>query len=140
MPNVTFSAFLNRAAYGIGQAITLFFVLWFLLLLSSSSVFYFVFLAYSQPSPIRCLPYFHTWCGLSTNLGFRSETCCKRLDEIHEAKNLQKNFNLRTIAQVCRAISSQLRHVSSIGKHRKQQYRPHGGAHNKNCELRPTSG
>jgi len=27
------------------------------------------FLAYSQPSQIGCLPYFHTWCGLSANLG-----------------------------------------------------------------------
>ena len=25
--------------------------------------------------------YFHTWCGLSANLGCRSETCCTRLAE-----------------------------------------------------------
>jgi len=42
----------------------------------SSSCFFF---AYSQPSQIRCLPYFHTWCGPSANLGCRSETCCMRL-------------------------------------------------------------
>jgi len=36
----------------------------FLLLLLSSSFF----LAYSQRSEIGCLPYFHTWCGLSANL------------------------------------------------------------------------
>jgi len=41
-----------------------------------SSIF---FLAYSQPSQIGCLPYFHTWCGLSANLGCGSETCCMRL-------------------------------------------------------------
>jgi len=29
---------------------------------------------------------------------------------------MQKNRHLRTIAQLCRAISSQLRHVSTIGK------------------------
>ena len=39
------------------------------------------FLAQSQPSQTGCLPYFHTWCGLSANLGCRSETCCKRLAE-----------------------------------------------------------
>jgi len=27
---------------------------------------------------IGCLPYFHTWCSLSANLGCRSETCCTR--------------------------------------------------------------
>ena len=45
---------------------------------SSSSIF---FLACFQPSQIGCLPYFHTWCGLSANLGCRSETCCTRLAE-----------------------------------------------------------
>jgi len=49
---------------------TFYFHLWFLL-----SFFYF-FLAYSQPLQSGCLPYFHTWCGLSANLGCRSETCC----------------------------------------------------------------
>jgi len=29
---------------------------------------------------------------------------------------MQKNRHLRTIAQLCRAICSQLRHVSTIGK------------------------
>jgi len=38
----------------------------------------------------------------------------------------QKNHHLCTIAQHCRAISSQLRHVSTIRKkHVKQQYLPH---------------
>jgi len=49
------------------------FILWFLLLSSS------FFLAYSQPSQIGCLPYFHTWCGLCANLECRSENCCTRL-------------------------------------------------------------
>ena len=40
---------------------------------------YIFFLAYSQPSQIWCLPYFHTWCGLSANLGCKSEVCCSRL-------------------------------------------------------------
>ena len=38
---------------------------------------------------------------------------------------MQKNRHLRTIAQLCRAISSQLRHMSTIGqKFVKQQYLP----------------
>jgi len=68
----------------------------------------------SAVAEIGCLPYFHTWCGLSANLECRSETCCKRIAEI----GLQdaKNRHLGTIAQLCRAISLQLRHVSTIGK------------------------
>jgi len=53
-------------------------------------------------------------------------------------KKVTKNRYLGTIAQICRAISSQLRHVSTIGKKLiKQQYllymSPQYG------ELRPTS-
>ena len=36
--------------------------------------------------------------------------------EIQDAKMMQKNRHQRTVAQLCRAISSQLRHVSTIGK------------------------
>ena len=61
--------------YGIGQ--TIIFLPCGFFFLSSS----FVFLAWSQRSEIGCLPYFHTWCGLSANLGCRSETCCTRLCE-----------------------------------------------------------
>jgi len=32
----------------------------------------------------------HIWCGLSANLGCRSETCCTRLAEIQDTKNRQK--------------------------------------------------
>jgi len=74
------------------------------------------FLTSSQPSQIGCLPYFHTWCGLRANLECRSETCCARLDENTGCKKVAKNRHLGTIAQICRAISSQLRHVSTIGK------------------------
>ena len=71
---------------------------------------------------IGCLPYFHTWCGLSANLRCRSETCTQ-VAENTERKKVAKNRHLGTIAQVCRAISSQLRHVSTIGKNRvKLQY------------------
>jgi len=62
------------------------------------------------------LPHFHTWCGLSVNLECISEMCCTRLAENTERKNDAKNRHMRTIAPICRAISSQLRHLSTIGK------------------------
>jgi len=57
-------------------------------------------------------------CGLSANLGCRSETCCTRLAENTGRKKSPKIRHLSTIAQLCRAISSQPKHVglSTIGK------------------------
>jgi len=55
-------------------------------------------------------------CGLSANLRCKSETCCMRLAENTGRKKVVKNRYLGTIAQICRAISSQLRHVSTDGK------------------------
>jgi len=80
------------------------FALWFRL--SSSSIF--------SPSETGCLPYFHTWCGLSANLGCRSETCCTRLAGNAGPKKSPKIRHLGTITQLCRVISSQLRHVSGF--------------------------
>jgi len=51
------------------------------------SFFLLFFLAFSQWLEIGCLPYFYTWCGLSANL-----------------------------EQLCWAVSSQLRYISTIGK------------------------
>jgi len=42
--------------------------------------------------------------------------CCTRLAENTERNNSPKIRHLRTIAQLCRAISSQLRHVLTIAK------------------------
>jgi len=54
-------------------------------------------------------------------------------------KNSQKNRLLGTIRQFCRAISSQLRHISTIGKKLvKQQYLLHMSP--QYGELWPTSG
>ena len=64
------------------------------------------------------LPYFLRWCGLSANLRCRSETCCTRLAESTGRKKSPKIRHLGTIAQLCRAISLQLRHISTIGKTR----------------------
>ena len=59
--------------------------------------------------------------------------------EIQDAKMMQKNRHLCTISQLCRAISSQLRHVSTVGKKLvKQQYLLYMSA--QYGELRPTSG
>ena len=52
----------------------------------------------------------------SVNLECGSETCCARLAGNTGHKKVVKNRHLGTIAQLCRAISSQLRHVSTIGK------------------------
>jgi len=58
----------------------------------------------------------HTWRGLSVHLECRSETCCLRLAENTARKKSPKSRHLGTIPQFCRSISSQLRHVSTIGK------------------------
>jgi len=82
---------------------------------------------------------FHTWCGLSANLRCRSETCCTRLAENTGRKKSSKIRHLGTIAQLCWAITSQLRHVSTIGKKLvKQQYLLH--MFPQYGELWPTSG
>jgi len=64
-----------------------------------------------------------TGCGLSKNLECRSEMCCTRLTENTGHKKSPNICHLGTIAQLCCAVSSQLRHVSTIGK--KQQYLLH---------------
>jgi len=60
---VIMAALCNRAGHYI-------FALWFL------SIFFFFFLAESHRSEIGCLPYFHTWCGLSANLASMSDARC----------------------------------------------------------------
>jgi len=56
--------------------------------------------------------YLDTWCGLSANLECTSEMCCTQLG----GNTGHKNRHFGTIEQLCRAISSELRHVSTIGK------------------------
>ena len=78
---------------------TLFFGLWFLLPLS---LFF--------PRLISAVA---DW--MSTCLGCRSEMCCTWLAGNTGCKNDAKNRHLGIIAHICRAISSQLRHISTIG-------------------------
>jgi len=40
--------------------------------------------------------YFHTWCGLSTNLGRRSETCCT-IKSAHNADEERHSMNIDTV-------------------------------------------
>jgi len=92
--------------YGIGQTI-----------IFSSCGFFF-----SSPNlshhrlDVCLLPYFHTWCGPSANLECRSEMYYMPLAGNAGCNKSPKNRRLGTIAQLCPAISSQLRHVSTIGK------------------------
>ena len=47
-----------------------------------SSIFFYLFFPRLISAVAHgCLPHFHTWCGLSANLRYRSETCCTRLAE-----------------------------------------------------------
>jgi len=65
--------------------------------------------------------------------------CCTALAANKGRKNDAKNRHLRTIAQICLAISSQLRHVLTVGqKLVKQQYLPHVSL--QYGERRPSSG
>ena len=90
------AALLNRADHYICA-------LWFV----SSSLFFF-----SSPNiGGRRLDVYHTWCGPSANLECRSEMCCTRLAGNAGPKKSPKIRHLGTIAQLCRTISSQLRHT-----------------------------
>ena len=84
------------------------FMLWFVLLL----LFFPRLISAAADWMSAILP--HMVC-LSANLRCRSETCYMRLAENTGRKKVTKNRHLGTIAQLCRAISSQLRHVSTIG-------------------------
>jgi len=99
------AALWNRAGHYI-------FILWFL----SSSIFF------SSPNLSgRRMDVYHTSTHnvvlvRNANLECRSETCSTRLDGNAGPKNSPKIHHLGTIIQVCRAISSQLGYVSTIGK------------------------
>jgi len=59
--------------------------------------------------------------------------------EMQDPKKSPKIRHLGTIAQLCQAVSSQLMHVSTIGKKLvKQQYLPHMSS--QYGELQPTNG
>ena len=76
---------------------------------------------------------------ISADLKCRSEMCCAQLAGNAGRKRVAKNRHLGTIAQLCRGISSQLRHASTIRKKLvRQQYLSHMSL--QYGELRSTSG
>jgi len=104
------------------------FVLWFLLSICLSIYLSFSFFPRLIPAVADWMSYiyFHTWCGPSTNLECRSEMCWTRFAGKSGRKKSPKIRHLRTIAQLCGAISLQPRHISTIGKKLvKQQYLLH---------------
>ena len=105
------------AAYGIGQAIIISSCGFFFLL-----IFYRLFSAVGN-SMSTILP--HMVWPYSANLECRSEMCCTRLAGNTGCKNDEKNRHLRTIAQLCRAVSSQQGTHQQSGKNVKQQYLLH---------------
>ena len=104
------------------------------------SSFFSLFLAYYQRSQTVCLPYFHTWCGPVRiwNAGWNALHAARwKYRSGH--KTYAKKCCLRTIAQLWRAMSSQIKHAPIIGiKLVKQQYLLRMSS--QYGELRPTSG
>ena len=97
---------------------------------------FFFFLAYSQRSQMDVY-HTSTRCGLSANLECRFETCCMRLAESTGRKKIAKN-SASAHHRTTQVISSQLRHVPTIGKKLvKQQYLLHMTS--QYDELRPTN-
>ena len=104
------AALWNRAGHYI-------FVLWFVLLSICLLLFFSGLFSVVADWISTILPHM---------VGYRSETCCTRLTGTAGRKKSPKIRHMRTIAQLCRAISSQLRHVLTIGKKLvKQQYLLH---------------
>ena len=102
----------------IGQTITFLPCSFFL-----SSIFFFFFIRRLISAATDWMSTIHLH---SANLECRSEMCCTRLAANTGRKKVAENRHLGTIAQLCRAISSQIRHVSTIGKKLvKQQYLLH---------------
>jgi len=89
---------------------TLHFALWFLLL-----SFFFIPRLISAVAEWMSTILLHNGVAL-VRIECRSEMCCIRLAGNTGRKNDAKNRHLGTIVQFCRAESSQLTHVSTIGK------------------------
>jgi len=86
-----------------------------------SSIFLFIFLFSSLNLSRRRLDVCHTSTyGVAlvriSDADLKPAARCKRLAKNTGRKKVAKNRHMGTIAQFCQAISSQLRHVSTIGK------------------------
>jgi len=107
----------------------------------SDSVMEFGFYQTSENQSINQSIYLsiYSWCGLSATLECRPEMCCMRLAENTGRKKVAKNRHLGTIPQICRAVSSQLRHVWTIGK-KLLSSNTSSRCPPRYSELRPTNG
>ena len=81
-----------------------------------SCFFLFFYLAWSQRLQTGCLPYFHTWCGLSAKLECRSEMYCTWLAENTGHKTSSKKSSYRHHRTTLSGCITQLRHISTVGK------------------------
>jgi len=124
---VFMAALRNRAGHYI-------FALWFL---SSSSS---IFVSSPNLSGHRLDVYHTSTHGVALVRIYSGGLKCAARGFLHiQDAKVANNRHLGTIAQLRRAISSQLRHVSTIrNKHVKQQYLLHMSL--ENGELRPSSG
>jgi len=80
---------------------------------------YFFFVLFSSPVQrlqIGCLPYFHTWRGLSANLQCRSEMCCMRLAGNTGRKNLPSAYHCTTLSRYIFAITAMYRQLEKLIK------------------------
>ena len=84
------------------------------------------------------LPYFHTWCGFSANLGCRSETCCTRLAENAGRKKSPKIAICAPSYNLSGYIFRTKARIDNRKKVVKQQYLLQMSS--QYGELRPTSG
>jgi len=101
----------------------------------SLSFFVFFSLAYSQRLQIGCLPYYHTWCGLSANLECRSVMCCTGLTENTGRKNSPSGHHRTTLLGYIFATKACIDNWKKLVK---QQYLLHMSS--QYGELRPTNG
>jgi len=100
---------------------------------------YLLLLSFSLPilshRRLGCLPYFHTWCGPSANLGCRSETCCSRLAGNAGCKKSPSGHHHTTLSGHTFATKACIVNRKKLVK---QQYLLH--MFSQYGELRPTNG
>jgi len=109
----------------------------------SSSFFFLSIFLFSSPNLSRrmigCLAHFHTRCGLSANLGCRSETCCTQLSTNTGRKKIAKNSpSGHHRSALSGYIFTMKARIQNRKKLAKQQYLLHTSS--QYGELRPTNG
>jgi len=80
------------------------------------------FLTKSQLLQIVCLPYFHTWCGLSANLECISEMCCTWLAGNAGPKKSPSGHHRTTLSGYIFATKACIDNWTSLGHPYKLQW------------------